>query len=215
MLNTLLSYVVPETVKRSSICQCIIKASRPRTALPPLLLGLGIECDHVFGSKWLVNELFKLGFPISYSEVNRFKKSVVANQPMGNSVINSYPKVFTQFAGDNVDHNIKTLDGSGTFHGMGVIAISTPFPGNSVLKECDKISREKDITSEVSANNKGIAIHNYVHPVKSALSSMEVKPLIKLQSPVILPSNDIDNLWQASWYFRNSSNYRPNWSGYM
>ena len=79
MLNTLLSYVVPETVKRSSICQCIIKASRPRTALPPLLLGLGIECDHVFGSKWLVNELLKLGFSISYSEVIRFKKSVVAN----------------------------------------------------------------------------------------------------------------------------------------
>ena len=93
LLNTLLSYVVPETVKRSSICQCIIKASRPRTALPSRLFGLGIECDHVFGSKWLVNELFKLGFSISYSEVNRFKKSVVANQPMGNSVINSYPKV--------------------------------------------------------------------------------------------------------------------------
>ena len=130
--------------------------------------------------------------------MNRFKKSVVANQPMGNSVINSYPKVFTQFAGDNVDHNIKTLDGSGTFHGMGIIAISTPFPGNSVLKECDKISRGKDITSEVSANNKGIGIHNYVHPVKSALSSMEIKPLIKLQSPVILPSDDIDNLWQPS-----------------
>ena len=90
--------------------------------------------------------MLKLGFCISYSEVNRFKKSVVANQPMGNSVINSYPKVFTQFAGDNVDHNIRTLDGSGTFHGMGIIAISTPFPGNSVLKECDKISWGKDIT---------------------------------------------------------------------
>ena len=98
---------------------------------------------------------------------------------------------------------------------MGIIAISTRFPGNSVLKECDKISRGKDITSEVSVNNNGIEIHNNVHPVKSALSSMEIKPLIKLQSPVILPSNDTDNLWQASWYFRNSSNYRPNWSGYM
>ena len=96
---------------------------------------------------------------------------------------------------------------------MGIIAISTPFPGNSVLKECDKISRGKDITSEVSVNNK--KIHKYVHPVKSALSLMEIKPLIKLQSPVILPSNDIDNLWQASWYFRNGTNYTPNWSGYM
>ena len=83
--------------------------------------------------------LTKLGFSISYSEVNRFKKSVVANQPMGNSVINSYPKVFTQFAGDNVDHSIRTLNGSGTFHGMRIIVISTPFPGNYVLRECDKI----------------------------------------------------------------------------
>ena len=64
----------------------------------------------------------------------------------------------------------------------------------------------------MSANNKGIAINNKVHPVKSALSLMEIKTL---QSPVILPSNDMDNLWQASCYFRNSCNYRPNWSGYM
>ena len=65
LLNTLLSYVVRETVKRSSVCQCIIKALLPRGALSPLLFGLGIEGDLVFGSKWLVDELFKLGFSIS------------------------------------------------------------------------------------------------------------------------------------------------------
>ena len=27
-----------------------------------------------------------------------------------------------QFVADNMDHNIRTLDGLGTFHGMGVIA---------------------------------------------------------------------------------------------
>ena len=54
-----------------------------------------------------------------------------------------------------------------------------------------------------------------MHPVKATLSSIEIKLLIKLQSAVILPSNDIDNLWQASSYFRNSSIYRPYWSGYM
>ena len=43
--------------------------------------SLRIECGHVFGFKWLLNELFKLGFSISYCEVNRFKKSVVVNQP--------------------------------------------------------------------------------------------------------------------------------------
>ena len=80
----ILSDVVPETVKSSSIYQFIIKALQPCTAFPSLLFGLGIGCDHVFGFKWLVKELFKLGVAISYSEVNRFKKSVVANQSMGN-----------------------------------------------------------------------------------------------------------------------------------
>ena len=41
--------------------------------------SLRIECGHVFGFKWLLNELFKLGFSISYCEVNRLKKSVVVN----------------------------------------------------------------------------------------------------------------------------------------
>ena len=58
-------------------------------------LVLELKCDHAFESKCLVNELFKLGFSISYSEVNMFKESVVANQPMRNSVINVNPKVFT------------------------------------------------------------------------------------------------------------------------
>ena len=183
------------------MCQFIIKSSRPRTALPPLLFGLRIECDHVFGSKWLVNELYRLGFSISYSEINRFKKSVVVNHSGENSIINVYPQVFTQFVADNVDHNIRTLDGSGTFHGMGIIAISTPFPGNSVWKQSYTVPREKDISSAVLVKNKGISIQHYVHPIKPALSSIEIKPLIQLQSPVILPSNDIGNLWQASWYF--------------
>ena len=79
-----------------------------------------------------------------------------------------------------------------------IIAISTIFSGNSVLKKCDKVSRGKDITFEGSVNNKGIAVHNYVHLVKPTLSSNEIKPLIKLQSLVILPSDYIDNLWQVS-----------------
>ena len=32
---------------------------------------------------------------------------------------------FTTFVADNFDHNIATLDGKGTFHGMGMIAAIT------------------------------------------------------------------------------------------
>ena len=31
---------------------------------------------------------------------------------------------FTKFVADNVNHNTDTLDGKGTFHGMGIIACS-------------------------------------------------------------------------------------------
>ena len=36
------------------------------------------------------------------------------------------PGHFVQFVADNVDHNVRTLDGFNTFHGMGIIATVTP-----------------------------------------------------------------------------------------
>jgi hypothetical protein len=33
---------------------------------------------------------------------------------------------FVQYVADNVNHNIRSLDRYGTFHGMGIIAASTP-----------------------------------------------------------------------------------------
>lgn len=34
-----------------------------------------------------------------------------------------YPNAMMQWAGDNDDHNLQTIDGQGTFHGMGIIAV--------------------------------------------------------------------------------------------
>ena len=33
---------------------------------------------------------------------------------------------FVQWSADNVDHNIGTIDGKNTFHGMGMVASVTP-----------------------------------------------------------------------------------------
>ena len=81
--------------------------------------------------------------------MNIFKKLAVANQPMGNSNIKAHPKVFTQFAGDDADHNIRAVEGSEIFHVIEIMAILTPFSGNSIIKECDSMSGGKDITFEV------------------------------------------------------------------
>ena len=37
---------------------------------------MGVSVDKSFGSKWLVNFLYKLGFSISKEEVLKFKQSV-------------------------------------------------------------------------------------------------------------------------------------------
>ena len=47
------------------------------------------------------------------------------NQTAANSEANQSKKTLDQFSADNADHNIRTLTGKGTFHGMGIIKIST------------------------------------------------------------------------------------------
>ena len=86
----------PCELKQSSISQHILKAVKPRSIIPPILLGLGVELDHVFSWRWLINELYKLGFCMSYREIAKFKQEVVANQNMDDVIKDmSRPKTFT------------------------------------------------------------------------------------------------------------------------
>ena len=39
------------------------------------------------------------------------------------------PDTFTQWAADNVDHNVATLSGHNTFYGMGLISMSVQCVG--------------------------------------------------------------------------------------
>ena len=69
--------VTSDELKQSSIGQTITKAIR--FFIPPLVFRLGIGLDHKFDLKWLANELLKLRFCISPSEITRFKQSVMVN----------------------------------------------------------------------------------------------------------------------------------------
>ena len=126
MLQMFLQPIIKSTVKTAAIGQCLVRAARPWSVIPPLLVGLGVELDHVFRSKWLINELFHPGYSISYDEVTRFKQNSIVS-PNFEDTLTKYPGSVTQWVADNVDHNICALDGTSTFHGMLVIAVSTPF----------------------------------------------------------------------------------------
>jgi len=122
LLQTFVDNVVHHDTKQAAISQCIVQAARPRSAIAPILLSLGVSLDHMFGSEWLLNTLAHLRFSVSYDEVTRFKHS--AAQSEEDVLSQSCPESFTQWSADNIDHNLITLHGTGGFHGMGIISMS-------------------------------------------------------------------------------------------
>ena len=65
---------------------------------------------------------------------------------------------------DNADHNVRTLDGLGTFHGMGIIAALTPG-----MKQTRSVPRIFATAEDVAAVGK-IDIPYFNKPLKSILS---------------------------------------------
>jgi len=171
-LKTFLDILIRPLVKQRSIGQSIVYAARPRSVIPPIPFGLGIELDHIFGSKWLLDEMSHLGFTISYQEVTRFKQSVMMCE---DTLINNDmpPDTFTQYVADNVDHNICTLDGKQTFHGMGIIQASTN--RNGIQRNSAEIKRYALQRVNQVTRNMGIPIEQYIDTGKSMLSTTTFK----------------------------------------
>ena len=127
-LRLLMELLISPSLKQASLGQCLLKAMKPNSVIPPLLFGLGVETDHAIGSKTLLIELAKLGYSISYDEIKRYKQSLMKNE--SNSIASAVTE-FNQLVADNVDHNVCTLDGKGTLYGMGIIACSINRQSNS------------------------------------------------------------------------------------
>ena len=126
-LKVFMQQFTSSSIKQESIGQSVVKAACLRNVILPLLFGIGTELDHMFGSRWLIDKLFNLDFSVSYSEVQRFKQTVACSLETQNVISeNLEGNSFIHFIADNIDHNLNTLDGKRTFHGMGVIAAITP-----------------------------------------------------------------------------------------
>ncbi len=113
-------------IKSASIGQAIIQALRPTAVLAPLQVGLAIQLHHLTRSKFLVDELHNLGFCASYKEVQRYYINAANTSDFLDDCEDDDGVFQLLFAQDNVDHNITTLDGKGSFHGLGITAASTP-----------------------------------------------------------------------------------------
>ena len=110
----------------AAIGQSVVQSARPRTLLAPLQIGLAVQLHHMFASRFLITTLNHLGFCSSYAEVQKMELNAAATVQGTPLACQPVDGQCLQYVADNVDHNIATLDGHGTFHGMGIISIVTP-----------------------------------------------------------------------------------------
>lgn len=188
-------------LKIASLGQAIIQAVRPRVLMVPLQIGLGVQMHHHFSSKFLIDSLNSHGFCASYKTVTNYEKSAAVAQ--GTEIPGYTPERFVQYAADNVDHNTRTLDGSGTFHGMGIIATITPGTESKI-----SIPKRK-VTAEDIAKTGRIEIRPFTGPAEN--TPLHFKELKDLQLKD--PTANLDLLWKLSQPLLKSP--RPAWSGMM
>ncbi len=156
---------------------------------------------HHFASKFLIDSLNSHGFCASYTEVKKFE--MCARESQGTDIPGITPGHFVQYVADNVDHNVRTLDGYNTFHGMGIIVAVTP-----ATKQQEPVSRRATSSEDLAVKGK-IKIHFF------RSDSNAMSPLIydKLD-PVDCTdqTHNLDILWKLAWPLRSP---RPGWSGMM
>ncbi|VDI60803.1 Hypothetical predicted protein, partial [Mytilus galloprovincialis] len=107
-LNSLIS-TCNHSLKLSAIGQTIIQATRPRSLIAPLQIGLAVQMHHHFGSRFLIDSLYNMGFSSSYSEVQRYEMNAAMSQ--GTDIPEVTEEGNLQYIADNVDHNLRTIDG--------------------------------------------------------------------------------------------------------
>ena len=161
-LRHFLQVLIKVDVKVESIDQA---KSSTITSLTPLLFGSGVELDHVFGSKWLLDHLARLGFSVTSDEVKLYKQSILMSNSNVSEMTNHSDCSFAQWSADNVDNNTATLDGTKTFHGMGVIVSVTPVNTN-IRSQAIKRLKKKQLVDDL-VKSKGIPITEFTDKLES------------------------------------------------
>ena len=110
---------------------------------------------------------------------------------------------FAQYVGDNVDHNLATLDGSNTFHGMGMIAAITPGIKNELAIPKAKVSSADII------NKSNIEV-TYFKAKQIPKDTTFTK--LMLNSIGADRTHNMDILWKIGWFLKP---LRPLYNGFM
>ena len=157
----------------------------------------------MYESRFLIDTLHEMGFCCSYSTISTYERSAAFHQ--GIDLVGYDESKSVQFIADNVDHNICTLDGHGTFHGMGIMATLTP----SSPQLCKQRVLKKHITTDELTNIGRIQIYPYFKAQADVPSLMyKSLPAMRIQDD----THCLDELWKISLSARAP---RPSWRALM
>lgn len=90
-----------------------------------------------------------------FLQVRRYNQSIL----LSDQSTKEYRNInFAQLSADNVDHNIATLTGHGTFHGMGIIETVTP---GEIKPNAIRRLKDRKLINEVINNCGKVPIVQY------------------------------------------------------
>ena len=143
----------------------------------------------------------KQGFCASYAKVIKFEKCAAVSHGYDIPIASSGSSI--HFVADNVDHDICTLDGRGTFHAMVIITAVTPSIKKNIV-----ISRHKVTIDDIKTAGN---IRFQFYPGSSGRSSsIQYKRLHDFSMDDI--GSRLDLLRNSLWFVKTDNSA---WSGFM
>ena len=136
-----------------------------------------------------------------YFQISKYERSAAVSE--GFKIPNLSDENFLQYVADNVDHNIGTIDGHNTFHGMGMIATITPGTSYSASSPRATVSAE-----DIAAVGR-VDIHHFVAG-SEGLQQMNYEPLGEMDVDQLVTR--VDLLWDISLSIKSRI---PAWTGMM
>ena len=121
---------------------------------------------------------------------------------------------FTQWVADNIDHNVCTVDGKDTFHGMGIITARMISPMNVDNQQRIKKIRYGFKVAKIVSKAR-LPILWYDIPDTAALTKMCFKPIVKLQLPQPFSLSLVINLFGQLSFISSADENQAHWNGFM
>lgn len=136
--------------------QNFIKAYRPRSGVAPFQMGLALQVEHRYGSKWLLNRLHGLGYTESYKEVHNYKYCYLKMKQNYSTTLETVNEEVEE--NDELDVDTELFNNEGNDCGMPETSQECPVPTVSETNTVSETTTSDNNVSQYVADNMDMNI---------------------------------------------------------